>query len=117
MDKEQIKKIIDSSRNYDESEEDSMLSWLRDFYSDRMQWVMINFYVSCAILLVPIIISIIKFFRTDQAGDQIMYAAIFVCCNIWFCCVGIFSCVMMQRPRLSRLELRIAELIETIKEK
>ena len=117
MDKEQIKKIIDSPPEYDESKEDTMGSWLRDFYSKRMRWVMINLYVAWLILLVPIIISIIQFFRTNQARYQIMYAAIFVCCNIWFCCVGVFSCVMMQRPRLSRLEFRIAELIETIKEK
>ncbi len=117
MDKEQIKKIIDSPPEYDESEEDTALSWLRDFYGKRMRWVMINFYVACSILLVPIIISIIQFFRTDQTKYQIMYAAIFVCCNIWFCSVGVFSCVMMQRPRLSRLEFRIAELLETIKGK
>ncbi|MHC4394398.1 MAG: DUF6768 family protein [Planctomycetota bacterium] len=117
MDKEQIKKIIDSPPEYDESEEDTMRSWLRDFYSKRMRWVMINLYVVWFILLVPIIISIIQFFRTNQARYQIMYAAIFVCCNLWFCCVGVFSCVMMQRPRISRLEFRIAELIETIKDK
>ena len=117
MDKEQIKKIIDGLPEYDESEEDTIRSWIRDFYSDRMSWVMINFYVVCFVLLFPIIISIIKFFRTDQAKYQIMYAAIFVCCHLWFCCVGIFSCVMMQRPRLSRVEFRIAELIDTIKDK
>ena len=67
MDKEQIKKIIDGLPEYDESEEDTIRSWIRDFYSDRMSWVMINFYVVCFVLLFPIIISIIKFFRTDQA--------------------------------------------------
>ncbi len=117
MDKEQIKKIINGLPEYDESEEDTARSWIKDFYSKRMTWVMINFYVVCFFLLFPIIISIIKFFRTDQAKYQIMYAAIFVCCHLWFCFVGIFSCVMMQRPRLSRLEFRIAELIETIKDK
>ena len=117
MDKEQIKKIIDSPLEYDESKEDTMGSWLRDFYSKRMRWVMINFYVAWFILLVPIIISIIQFFRIEQTKYQIMYATIFVCCNLWGCCVGVFSCVMGQRPRISRLEFRIAELIETIKGK
>ena len=121
MDKEQTKKIIDSPPEYDESKEDTMRSWLRDFYSKRMRWVMINLYMVWFILLVPIIISIIQFFRTDQIQYQIMYAAIFVCCNLWFGFVGVFSCVMMQRPRISReikrLELRIAELDETVKNK
>jgi len=121
MDQEQIKKIIDSSEEYDESKEDTMCSWIRDFYSKKMRWVMINFYVCWFILLVPIIFSAIKFFRTDQAKYQIMYAAIFVCCCLWGGPVSVMSCVMMQRPRISReikrLELRIAKLNETVKNK
>ena len=119
MDDEDIKKIIDDI--YDESKEDTALSWLRDCYSKKMRWVMINLYVSWFILLVPIIISIIQFFRADQTRYQIMYAAIFVCCNLWIGFVSVFGWVMMQRPRISReikrLELRIVELGESVKDK
>lgn len=119
MNEEDIKKMLEDT--YDESKEDTARSWIRDCYSKKMRWVMINLYVSWFILLVPIIISIIQFFRTDQTGYQIMYAAIVVCCSHWFGFVGVFSCVMMQRPRISReikrLELRIAELNEVVQNK
>jgi len=117
MDKEQIKKIINSPPQYNETKEDTMRSWLRDAFSKRMRWVMS--YVSAGYLILSAlgIFSVIKFFRTDQAKYQIMYAAIFICCNLWGGLVSIFGWVMMQRPRISRLEFRIAELIETIKEK
>ena len=121
MDKKQIKKIIDSPNEYDESKEDTLRSWLRDGYSKRMRWVMLNVWVGYFICLVPIIFSAIKFFNTDQIKYQIMYAAIFICCNLWMGFVSVFGWVMMQRPRInreiSRLELRIAELDETGKDK
>ena len=121
MDKEHIKKIIDSPPEYDESKEDTMLQWFIDGYSKKMRWVTIGVCVSYLILLVPMIYSAILFFRTDQVRDQIMYAAIFIFCSHWIGFESVFAWVMMQRPRndreINRLELRIAELIETIKGK
>ena len=121
MDKEQIKKIINGLPEYDESEEDTARSWIKDFYSKRMTWVMINFYVVCFFLLFPIIISIIKFFRTDQAKYQIMYAALFVVFLLIGYLIKIFGWVWGSRNIISReikrLELRIAELNETVKNK
>ena len=119
MDKEQIKKIIDSPPEYDESKEDTLRSWLRDGYSKRMHWITFGVCASYFILLVPIIISVIQFFKTDQTKYQIMYAAIFVFCSHWIGFESVFAWVMMQRPRISReikrLELRIAELSEAVK--
>ena len=121
MDKEQIKKIIDSPPEYDESKEVTMRSWLGDFYSKRMRLVMLNVFVGYLICTVPIIFCAIKFFRTDQTGYQIMYAAIVVCCSHWLGFMSVFAWVMMQRPNISRkinrLELRVAELAETIASK
>ena len=121
MDKEQIKKIIDSPPEYDESKEVTMRSWLGDLYSKRMRMVVLNVFVSYFFCLVPLIFSAIKFFRTDQAKYQIMYAAIVVCCSHWLGFASVYAWVMMQRPsitrKINRLELRIAELIEIIKEK
>ncbi|MHC4727102.1 MAG: DUF6768 family protein [Planctomycetota bacterium] len=117
MDKEQIRKIIDSPQEYDESKEDTMRSWFRDGWSKRMRWITFGVCVSYIVLLVPIIISVIQFFRTEEIKYQIMYAAIFLFCSHWIGFESVFAWVMMQRPRISRLEFRIAELIETIKEK
>ena len=121
MDKEQIKNIIDSPFEYDESEEVTMRSWLRDCFSKRMRLVMTYVNANYLILSALGIFSAIKFFRTDQTQYQIMYAAIFVCCNLWIGFVSVFGWVMMQRPSISReikrLELRIAELNQTVKNK
>ena len=117
MDKEQIKKIINSSPQYNGTKEDTMCSWLTDAYSKRMRWIMILVNVGYILLGALLIFSVFKFFGTDQSQYQIMYAVIFVFCSHWIGFMSVFGWVMMQRPRISRLEFRIAELIETIKGK
>lgn len=120
MDKEQIKKIIDSPPEYDESKEDTMRQWFMDGYSKRMRWITFGVCAFYIVIMVPMIFSAIQFFRTDQIQHQIMYSVIFLFCSHWMGFESVFAWVMMQRPRNSRerkrLELCIAELIETIKE-
>lgn len=121
MDKEQIKKIIVSPPEYDESKEVTMRSWLSDLYSKRMHMVLLSAFVSYVFCLVPLIFSAIKFFKADLARYQIMYAAIVVCCSHWLGFASVYVWVMMQRPSITRkikkLELRLAELNETVKNK
>jgi hypothetical protein len=119
MNEEQIKKIIDDV--YDNFEEDSLLSMVGQLYSKRM----FNSFIAHFLYGLPFMIGAvycgIKFFKTDQSQFHIMYAAIFVCC-IQFC---IFSKAkywqMLYKINTSReikrLELRIAELNETVKNK
>ena len=116
MNDEQIKKIIDDT--YDESKEDTYRSMLRDFFSKKMRWFTINFYVWSISCVAMTIISAIQFFKTNQTKFQIMYAAIFICC---FLSVGLckaMAFVMISRHNIKReikrLELRIAELTETV---
>ncbi len=119
MDDEQLKKIIEDT--YDESKEDSLFSMVGQLYSRKM---FSSFIVHAAYTLVFIALAVfcgIKFFQNQQVQFQIMYAAIFVCC-IQVC---IFSKVkywqMLFKINISReikrLELRIAELNETVKNK
>jgi len=118
MDREQLKKIIDSPEAYDESKEETLYAWFRDCYSKRMRWVVIGIYIGYLILVVPTVYSAVAFFRTDQAGSQILHATLFLFCNLWVGFVSVFGWVMMQRPSISReikrLELRIAELGEAV---
>jgi len=119
MNEEEIKKIIEGT--YDESKEDSYRSMVRDFFSKKMRWVMIIVYTWFFIFLVPIIISVIQFFKTDQTKFQIMYAAIFVCCTLSIGFLKVLAWVMLQRHsikrEIKRLELRIAELNQTVEGK
>ncbi len=121
MNKEQIKKIIDSPPEYDESIGDNYFSMIRDFFSKELRWAMIGLYVWFFIFLAPIIISVIQFFKTDQVQYQIMYAAIFVTCCLSIGFMKIYVLVLLQKPSIrrevKRLEFRISELIETIKDK
>lgn len=121
MDREQLRRIIDSPENYDEDKAETVYAWFRDCYSRRMRWVMICVYVQYSILIVPTVYSAIAFFRTDQIGSKILYATIFLFANLWMGFISVFAWVMMQRPSISReikrLELRIAELSETIGKK
>ena len=119
MNEEDIKKIIDDT--YDESKEDNLLSMVGQLYSQKMFPSMIVHGAYSLPFIAGAVFCGIKFFRTDLTQYQIMYAAIFVCC-IEFC---IFSkskyWQMLYKMNISReikrLELRIAELAETIKGK
>jgi hypothetical protein len=121
MNDEQIKKIIDSPDEYDESKEDSLFSMVGELYSKKMIPSFIAHFLYGLPFLIGAVYCGIKFFKTDQTQYQIMYAAIFVCC-IQFC---IFSKAkywqMLYKINTSReikrLELRIAELNETVKNK
>lgn len=118
MDKEQIKKIIDGSLEYDENEEDTLRSMVREFYSKRMRWVAINIWAWFIIFLIPLILSVVKFFGAEQTKFQIMYAAIFVCCVASIGFIKVLGWVMLSKHligrEIKRLELRIAELTEKL---
>ncbi len=119
MNDEQTKKMLEDT--CDDSKEDTYRAMLRDFFSKKMRWFTINVYVWSLIFLVPIIISVIQFFRTDQTKFQIMYASVFICCFLSIGFIKTIAFVMISRHNIKReikrLELRIAELAETVKNK
>ena len=121
MDKEQIKKIIDNPPQYDEAQEDTLLSMVGQLYSKQMFPSMIVHAAYSLPFFVGAIYSGIKFFRTDLTQFQIMHAAIFVCCvqSIIFSKAKYWQ--MLHKNNISReikrLELHIAELNETVKNK
>jgi surface polysaccharide O-acyltransferase-like enzyme len=120
MNNEQTKKIIDRPLEYDESKESFLRSMTGQWFGKKMRFIMINTYVWGFIFLVPLIISVVQFFKTEQTKFQIMYAAVFVCCvlNIGF--VKVLAWVMLQRNdikrEIKRLELRLAGLAQKLDE-
>ena len=121
MDKEQIKKIIDSPPEYDELKEDSYISWVRSGFKNVQQWAIILVFAHFFFFLALAIVCGILFSITDTTKYQIMYAAFFVCCILIGYLIKVFGWVMFTRNSLKReikrLELRIAELNETVKNK
>ena len=119
MDKEQIKKIIDNAPEYDESQEDTLVSMIGQLYSKEM---LPNFIVHGAYSLPFIALAIfsgIKFFMTGRIHIQVMHAALFVCSVQFIIFSKIKYWQMLHKNNISReikrLELRIAELNETVK--
>lgn len=105
----------------DNLKEDSIWSMARDFYSRKMLSIVILVWIDFLIFFGLIIFSGIKFFATDQTKAHILYAAIFVCCVQCICMIKIFAWQMIHRKsikqEIKRLELHIAELKETVKNK
>jgi len=119
MNEEDIKEIIEDT--YDESKEDTYRAMLRDFFSKKMRWFTINLYIWSFIFIAMAIISAIQFFKADQTKLHIMYAAIFICCSLSIGFIKAVAFVWISRynikREIKRLELRIAELNESVKNK
>jgi len=120
MNQEQMKKIFEDPLEYDESKEDSFRPLIREWFGRKSRWIMINVYVWFLIFLVPMTMSAVLFFKTQQTKFQIMSAAVFVCCALSIGFLKVFAWVMLQRNsikrEIKRLELRVAELTRKIDE-
>lgn len=121
MDREQIKKIIDSPEEYDDSKGESIASMLSDFYSRKMLSVAILVWAWAIVFMAGAIFSAIGFFGADETKDQIMYSALFVCLVLFIGFMKVFAWLMIARNgikrEVKRLELRIAELAQALADK
>jgi hypothetical protein len=119
MNDEQIKKIIEDT--YDVSREDTIWTMVSDLYNRKTLSVIIVLWILMILFMSALVYSGIKFFQSEQVQSQIMYATIFSCCFLGVNVVKIFAWQMSHRHgikrEIKRLELRIAELNQNIKEK
>jgi len=119
MDQEQIKKIIEDT--YDDSKEDNLLSMVGQLYSRKMFSSFIVHAAYSSIFIVLAVFCGIEFFQTQDVQYQIMYAAIFVCCIQFVTLRKNIYWQMLHKNSISReikrLEIHIAELNETVKNK
>lgn len=119
MNNEQIKKILDDE--YDVSREAPLRSLLKEFYSRRMLSTAIFAWVWAMIFLAGAVYAGIQFFKADQIRAQIMYAAVFVCFVYGVGLMKVFAWEMVNKHsvkrEIKRLELSIAELSQTVKDK
>jgi len=119
MNDEQIKKIIDGT--YEGPREDTIWSMVGDFYNRRMLSIVIVIWVWVLIFIAGAVYCAVQFFNNVETKSQIMYASLFVCCWYLLGLMKIFAWQMIHRNSLKReikrLELRVAELNETVKNK
>ena len=119
MNQQEIEKMMNDQ--YDETRENSLLGMLQGFYNRKMRSIVILVWTAALIFLTGAIISAVMFFKSDQVKYLILYAALFIVCAHWIDLMKIFAWQMIHRNsikrEIKRLELRIAELTETVKNK
>jgi hypothetical protein len=119
MNGEQISKTLNDA--CDESKENTLRSMLKEFYSRQMFTVVAFVWFWAVIFIAGAVFCAIRFFNADQTSDQIMFAAIFICCWQGLGLIKIFAWQMIHRShterQIKKVELRIAELNDMIKSK
>jgi len=117
MNDEQIRKVIEDT--YDASRDDTYRSMLRDFYSRKMLSTAVLVWGFGLVFCAGAVYSGVEFLRSDRGKWQVMYAALFICFVHGIGLMKIFAWEMIHRHsikrEIKRLELRIAELTETVK--
>jgi hypothetical protein len=110
MDSEEIKNT--SAKPVAKRENCALWTMLKDFYGSPPSVVILAMFWS-AIFIAGAIYTGVKFFRVEQVGQQIMYAAGFICFVFGIGLMKIFSWEIMNRNRIERdirhLELRISQ--------
>ena len=121
MDKEQMKKIIDNPPKFEESQEDSLLTMVGQLYSKEMFPSFIVHGIYSLPFLALAVYSGIKFFRVTEGQCQLMHLGLFICAVQFIIFSKVKYWQMMHKNNVSReikrLELRIAELNETVNNK
>ena len=119
MNEKDIQNMI--NEKYDESREDTLRGMARDFYNRKMLSSIILVWIYFLGFMGLAVYSAKAFFKADDTQMQIMYAAIFIICMQMFGLVKIFAWQIIHKNgikrEIKRLEIRVAELNETVKSK
>lgn len=115
MSDEQVRRIIEDSY----AKEEALLTMARDFYSRKMLSKSLVVWVWAAAFIALAVYSAMRFFKAGQTQAQIMYAVLFISGVLGLGLMKILAWLMLHqhgiRRDLKRMELRIAELNETLK--
>ena len=119
MDDEQIKQMLEDG--YDDSKEDTLRAMASQFYNKKMLSTVIIVWGYALAIIALAVYSGIKFFGAEDTRSQIMYAGLFVCCVQFMAMIKVFAWQMIHRNsikrEIKRLEIRVAALNETVKNK
>ena len=109
------------SQNCDEAKENSLCCMARDFYNRKMLSVIIFTWVWSLIIVAAAVWAATRFFKVEEVKDLIMYAVIFLVCVTWLNLMKTWAWQMIHRNnikrQIKRLEDRLAELSQIVKEK
>jgi hypothetical protein len=118
MDREQIKRIIDDTKEYDDGREDSFSSMIGEFYNRRMLSTVIVVWAAGLTFIGVATVCAVLFFMSAEVKTQIMYAALFIVFIHFLGLMKIFAWQIIHRNSLKReikrLELRTSELAQAL---
>ncbi len=121
MEHENTDDIIDSQHESDNVSEDLLLAMMKDRYNRKLRTTAILLSLYCAFFYILGIAGAVMFFQTEQTKYQIMYASVFVYFMQRAALVKTIGWQRLNKHSIAReikgLEIRIAELSKTVKEK
>ena len=119
MNENDIKKMMDDV--YDDSKEDTLRGMIGTFYSKKLRSTVLVVWGYALVFVVGIVYSVVRFFDSAEPKDQLMWATLFVTFWLGIALIKIFAWEMIHRQgikrEIKRLELRLAELTQAVKEK
>ena len=115
MNDKQTQKVLEEEVSiYDRPQEDTLYSMSHDFYRRKMLSVAVLVWVNFLVFFGLAVFSAVSFFKTSLIKNQIMYAAVFVCCIQLSTLAKVFAWQMIHKNlvkrEIRRLELYITEL-------
>lgn len=117
MNEDQIQKMIDDT--YDESKANTLHGMIKDFYNRKMQSIVIIVWTFALICIGAAGVCGVMFAKASDVKMMILYATLFLVCVHWIDLMKIFAWQFIHRNgikrEIKRLEIRIAELAETMK--
>lgn len=121
MGNEEVKKMVENTDTYDASKEDALRSMISDAFSRQMLSTIILVWVYFIPFLAVAIVSAVMFFRSEGIRDLVMYASIFVCCNVWTILIKLWAYHVVNghgiKREIKRLEIRLAGPNQALQEK
>ncbi|MHC4552848.1 MAG: DUF6768 family protein [Planctomycetota bacterium] len=119
MNEEQIQNMMNDT--YEQTKEDTLRGMVKEFYNTRMRSIVILVWAFALLFVAGAVYSAIQFFKVEEVKSLIMFATIFIVCAHWIDLMKIFAWQMIHKNsikrEIKRMELRIAELSQTVKEK
>jgi hypothetical protein len=121
MSDKELQKEIDrmTEELYEEPREDSYLAMVSEFYSRKHLETALIVWGNFLLFFALGIGCAVMFFLSSIVRDQIMYAALFVCFMQWSTLIKVYAWQVMQKIQvkreIKRLELRVAELTQTVR--
>lgn len=116
-----MKQIIDQPLDPEHIREGTYFSMFSDFYTRNNRVVILWVWGNALVFLTLLVVSAILFFLTNNTQYHILYAALFICSVqvIILTKIVYFLAVIRNRTLrdVKRLELRIAEMNETLRTK